>query len=166
MKSGNDWNPTVFFRLRRRAVNYLFSMLIGLTVACLGGCSSNPMVGIWKAQMPEAERSVLIEFKADGTFVISANDGYQMHEVKGIYNVDGFNVTLIPTEGDGTPLDSRESVPQTVVLSQDKRSFVLQGPGLMVKVVKLSGRQLKLELAKQAERKAKQAILEKGKKNR
>jgi hypothetical protein len=109
--------------------------------AIMGCGSSNPMVGTWKLQMSDemkknmpagAKADVTIVFKDNSTFEASTDMMGMKSSAKGTYKLEDKKLTMTATEVDG---QKKTDKPETVTLSDDKKSFDVPG-GMGMKVVK------------------------------
>lgn len=112
------------------------ALLLGLVLA---GCSSNPVVGTWKLQVPEAlataaksigkggDMNAEVVFASDGKFSLKGLGAGKSGQMEGTYKVEGKTVTLTFEKLDGTPITEQVMKPETAELSDDGKTFVVRG---------------------------------------
>jgi hypothetical protein len=140
-----DWRPQRK-AVRRKEVQIMKAWIFAALAAALFvvGCSSNPMVGTWKLELPAEMQSMVKQsggeargdmvFKGDNTFKltmhIKAMGTEQNSTIEGTYKLEGKDLTLTATKMDGKATEGKDKEPQKVVLADDMKSFTdpkLQG---------------------------------------
>lgn len=105
----------------------------------LSGCSSSPVAGTWKLQVPEALATAAktmgkgdsldanMVFGDDGKFKLSGFGAGKSGQMEGTYTVNGKKVTLNFEKLDGTAITEQQMKPETAELSEDGKSFIIRG---------------------------------------
>ncbi|MBI5705929.1 MAG: hypothetical protein HZC36_02945 [Armatimonadetes bacterium] len=114
-------------------------LVLLLLALALAGCSSNPVAGTWKLQVPEALATAAktmgkgesldanIVFGDDGKFKLSGFGAGKSGQMEGSYSVNGKKVTLNFEKLDGTAITEQQMKPETAELSEDGKSFLIRG---------------------------------------
>lgn len=117
-------------------VVFLALLLLSLVLA---GCSSSPMVGTWKLQVPEALATAAksmgkgdslnaeVVFASDGKFSLKGLGAGKSGQMEGTYTLEGKKVTLKFEKMDGTAITEDQMKPETAELSEDGKSFIVRG---------------------------------------
>jgi hypothetical protein len=127
----------------------LIPACIAFLALLLAGCGSDPLIGTWKAQLSPEQKAGMakvaggaaydatIEFQSDGKVTMRLNGTLagkaDSGTIEGTYKLKGKEIAITITRLEGTEV--KDQRPQTAVLSDDGRSFLMPGE-IPVKFVK------------------------------
>ena len=106
------------------------------SLALMGGCGSNPMVGIWNLRINDKAVAlfgpktnyfqVKMEFMGDGTYKVLYSKGSEVFTAEGNYRLAGKKLMLTATRDNGKDV---RGATVTVALTDDMKSFDLPESG-------------------------------------